>query len=83
MLLSGFFLPGSVELFGLYLHPEQVLFGLTGLLRWTAHIPLSWVQEPRGQPLGALMYYLRQSAKVRIAQFVGLIIRNGRNYSNR
>ncbi len=83
MLLSGFFLPGSVELFGLYLHPEQVLFGLTGFLRWTAHIPLSWVQEPRGQPLGALMYYLRQSAKVRIAQFVGLIIRNGRNYSNR
>jgi len=77
MLLSGFFLPKSIEVLGLYLHPEQVLFGLTGLLRWTAHIPLSWVKEPRGQPFGALMYYLRQSAKVRIAQFVGLVIRNG------
>jgi MFS family permease len=81
MLLSGFFLPRSMEILGLYLHPEQVLFGLTGLLRWTAHFPLSWVEEPRGQPFGALMYYLRQSAKVRIAQFVGVIIRNGGNYS--
>jgi MFS family permease len=77
MLLSGFFLPRSMEILGLYLHPEQILFGLTGLLRWTAHIPLSWVEEPKGQPFGALMYYLRQSAKVRIAQFIGIIIRNG------
>lgn len=83
MLLSGFFLPKPMEVLGLYLHPEQVLFGLTGLLRWTAHVPLSWVDEPRGQPFGALMYYLRQSAKVRIVQFVGLIIRNGGNYSRK
>jgi MFS family permease len=83
MLLSGFFLPKPLELLGLYLHPEQILFGLTGLLRWTAHVPLSWVEEPRGQPFGALMYYLRQSAKVRIAQFVGLIIRNGGYYSRK
>jgi len=81
MLLSGFFLPRPMEILGLYLHPEQVLFGLTGLLRWTAHVPLSWVEEPKSQPFGALMYYLRQSAKVRIAQFVGLIIRNGGNNS--
>lgn len=81
MLLSGFFLPRPMEILGLYLHPEQVLFGLTGLLRWTAHVPLSWVEEPKGQPFGALMYHLRQSAKVRIVQLVGLIIRNGGNNS--
>jgi MFS family permease len=79
MLLSGILLPKSMSVLGMHLEPEQVLFGLTGLLRWTAHVPLSWVTEPKGQPFGALLYYIRQSAKVRIAQFVGLIVRNGQN----
>jgi len=77
MLLSGFLLPGSVELLGFHLEPEQVLFGLTGLMRWTAHIPLGWVQEAKAQPFGALLYFFRQSAKVRITQLVGSITRNG------
>ncbi len=77
MLLSGFLLPGEIHVFGFHLLPEQVLFGITGILRWTAHIPLSFVQEAKAQPFGALMYYLRQSAKVRIVQLVGFVARNG------
>jgi hypothetical protein len=67
---------------GFHLEPEQVLFGMTGILRWTAHIPLSWVQEARGRPFGALLYYFRQFTKVRIAQLVGLVTRNGAQNSN-
>ena len=77
MLLSGFLLPQALNVVGFHLEPEQVLFGMTGILRWTAHIPLSWVKEARGQPLGALFYYLRQFTKVRIAQLLGLVTRNG------
>jgi len=77
MLLSGFLLPGDLHVLGFHLLPEQVLFGMTGLLRWTAHIPLGFVHEAKAQPFGALLYYLRQSAKVRIVQLVGLIARNG------
>lgn len=76
MLLSGILLPGAMNLLGLHLEPEQVLFGLTGVARWTAHIPLGWVQEPRGQPFGALLYYIRHSIKVRITQSVGLLVRS-------
>jgi MFS family permease len=77
MLLSGILLPRAMGILGMHLQPEQILFGLTGLLRWTAHIPLGWVNEPKGRPFGALLYYIRQSAKVRIAQFIGVIARNG------
>lgn len=74
MLLSGILLPGAMNLLGLHLHPEQVLFGLTGVARWTAHIPLGWVHEPKGRPFGALLYYIRHSAKFRITQTVGLFM---------
>jgi MFS family permease len=83
MLLSGFLLPRGLIVLGFYLEPEQVLFGTTGILRWTAHIPLGWVQEARAQPLGALFYYFRQFTKVRIAQLVGLITRNAAQNSTR
>jgi hypothetical protein len=83
MLMSGFLMPKALDIIGLHLEPEQVLFGITGLLRWTAHIPLGWVREARGQPFGALLYFIRQFTKVRIAQFVGLIGRNGAQNSAR
>jgi MFS family permease len=83
MLLSGFLLPRALDVLGFHLEPEQVLFGITGMLRWTAHIPLSWVREARGQPFGALLYYFRQFTKVRIGQLVGLIARNNARHSRR
>jgi MFS family permease len=83
MLMSGFLLPKALYVLGFHLEPEQVLFGITGIMRWTAHVPLSFVKEARGQPFGALLYYLRQFSKVRIAQLVGLIARNGLRDSER
>lgn len=83
MLLSGFLLPQALDVVGLHLEPEQVLFGITGTLRWTAHIPLGWVQEARGQPFGTLLYYFRQFTKVRIAQLIGMIVKNSAHNSSK
>lgn len=46
MLASGIFMPGSMEVFGRLLHPEQVLFLMTAGARLTAEIPLAFVIEP-------------------------------------
>ena len=66
LLLSGAFLPSPMTVLGLHLQPEQVLFGLGGLLRWSTHIPLSWVHEPRGGSVGSVMRYARQYATTRM-----------------
>ena len=50
-ILSGQFFPPALVVLGHPLTPEQVLFGLTALLRLTAEIPLHWVKEPRAVPL--------------------------------
>jgi MFS family permease len=47
ILLSGIFYPKPLTLWGYTLHPEQVLFLLTGVLRLSAEIPLHFVHEPR------------------------------------
>ena len=67
LLLSGAFLPSPMTVLGLHLQPEQVLFGLGGLLRWTTHIPLSWVHEPRGESVGSAVRYARQYARTQMA----------------
>ncbi len=49
MLLSGWVgahLPAEVRWAGLSLQPEQVLFGMTGIARWSALIPLAFIHEP-------------------------------------
>jgi MFS family permease len=61
MLISGVLLPGPVTIKGLHLEPEQVLFALTGIARWSAQIPLSWIHEPRSRPVGeALSSFIRE-----------------------
>ncbi|HWR59765.1 MAG TPA: MFS transporter, partial [Thermodesulfovibrionales bacterium] len=61
MLLSGAFLPRVIEISGLRLEPEQVLFALTGLARWSAQAPLSWVLEPRSRPVSeAITSFIRE-----------------------
>jgi len=47
ILLSGLFYPPYVNILGVRLHPMQVLFGLTGVLRLSAEIPLFMVNEPK------------------------------------
>jgi len=70
MLLSGIFIPQNSKLFGINFQPEQVLFALSGLARWSAQIPLSWVNEPRAKSMGVVLQYLRQFAKVRIIHII-------------
>jgi len=82
MLLSGAFLPKSMNMFGLHLEPEQVLFGLTGLVRWSTQIPLSWIHEPYGRPVSAALVFIREFSKVRIAQLTAWVWRKNDTKDN-
>lgn len=75
LLASGAFLPPKVALPGLRLEPEQVLFGLGGLMRWSAQIPLSWVRETAGASVRAAMGEAKQAVDVWLARFAGRAVR--------
>ncbi len=75
LLGSGAFLPPQLTLLGLRLEPEQVLFGLGGLMRWSAQIPLSWVHEPGASSVRVAAEQMRQAAG---AWFARLAPRAGR-----
>ncbi len=61
MLVSGFFLPQHLDIGSIHLEPEQVLFGLTGIARWSAQIPLSLVREPKSRPVTeAIAFFIRE-----------------------
>ncbi len=51
-LLSGVFYPSPLDIGARVLEPEQVVFGVGGILRWLAIIPLAFVVEKRTVPLG-------------------------------
>jgi MFS family permease len=69
MLISGTFLPPAMDLFGLHLLPEQVLFGLTSILRLTAIIPLVGVFEHRAAPMMLIISRLNEYTTVKIVQY--------------
>ncbi len=59
MLLSGIFIPSSaVEIFKFHLEPEQILFGITGIARWTTQFSLSWIDEPKSKSLREVTFEL-------------------------
>lgn len=61
MLVSGFFLPQHLEFAGIHLEPEQVLFGLSGIARWSTQIPLSFVRDRKSGPVGdAIAFFIRE-----------------------
>ena len=61
ILASGAFLPQRLQIGGISLEPEQVLFGLTGLARWSTQLPLSLVREPKsGSVSEALAFFIRE-----------------------
>ena len=61
MLISGIFLPQNIEIGSILLEPEQVLFGLSGIARWSAQIPLSLVREPKsGSVSEAIIFFIRE-----------------------
>lgn len=61
MLVSGLFLPQHLKIGGIHLQPEQVLFGITGIARWSAQIPLSLVRDRKSRPVTeAIAFFLRE-----------------------
>ena len=50
-LASGIFFPASLRLGTVVLAPEQVIFGVGGVMRWLSIIPLAFVVERKGVPL--------------------------------
>jgi Na+/melibiose symporter-like transporter len=61
MLVSGLFLPQHLEVGGIHLEPEQVLFGLTGIARWSTQIPLSLVRDRKSKPVSeAIAFFIRE-----------------------
>lgn len=56
LFLSGALLPPPMEILGRHLEPEQVLFGLGALARWTTELPLSWVHEANARPVQQLFH---------------------------
>ena len=61
MLVSGLFLPQHLEISGIHLQPEQVLFGITGIARWSAQIPLSLVRDRKSRPVSeAIAFFIRE-----------------------
>jgi MFS family permease len=61
MLVSGLFLPQHLEVGGIHLEPEQVLFGLTGIARWSTQIPLSMVRDRKSKPVSeAIAFFIRE-----------------------
>jgi MFS family permease len=61
ILASGAFLPQRLEIGNISLEPEQVLFGLTGLARWSTQLPLTLVREPKSGSVGeALSFFIRE-----------------------
>ena len=66
MLVSGAFLPRHLEIGNIRLEPEQVLFGLTGIARWSAQIPLSLVREKKTRPVSEAIAFFIREIKLRI-----------------
>lgn len=63
-LLSGVFYPSSLDIGIRILEPEQVVFGIGGILRWLTIIPLMAVHEKRVVPLyralSQVFHYMRE-----------------------
>jgi MFS family permease len=67
-LLSGILFPASLNLLYLHLEPEQVIFGIGGLVRWTALIPLFIVVEAKSKSLRnlSLLFWENISNRIKI-----------------
>ncbi len=70
MLMSSFFIPKPLNFFNFNITGEQILFALTGILRLTTEIPLTFVKEKSGKSARYAMIYLQQSLKVRLENLI-------------
>jgi MFS family permease len=76
MILSGFLLPYLPSSYAGRFAPEQILFAATGLLRWSALIPLIWIEDVRSPGLNDMLGYFRQFSKVRMTQLADKMLRH-------
>lgn len=76
MILSGWLLPRVATMNAGRLEPEQVLFAVTGVLRWSALIPLLWIFDARSQGLTHVVVYFRQYSKVRMTHMADRMLRH-------
>jgi MFS family permease len=75
MILSSIVVPKPLQIFGLSLSGEQVLFGLTGIARWTTEIPITFIKEPRSKRFKEALFFFQEFAKVRIIQITQWFIK--------
>ncbi len=75
MILSGWLLPYVPRFYSGRFDPEQVLFGITGLLRWSALIPLLLIHEVKSPKLNEMIVFFRQYSKVRMTQLADRMFR--------
>lgn len=57
-LACGIFYPSSLTIGKRILEPEQVIFGIGGIMRWLSFIPLFFVVEKRNVPLPKALFSL-------------------------
>ena len=67
-MLSGLLYPADMKLLHLHLESEQVLFGLTGLMRWSTIIPLTFIAEAKSKSLRDLGILFRANVISRFQQ---------------
>ncbi|MFA4985817.1 MAG: MFS transporter [Candidatus Brocadiia bacterium] len=81
VLVSGYYMPiENLHFLGLDLKPEQVLFGLGGVVRWTALIPLSFVHEPTSKSVFHVITRMQQAATQHIVNIISMV--RGKNGDN-
>lgn len=68
-LLSGVFFPKSNSLFGWILEPEQIVFAIGAVARWSAIIPLIFIQEKTSRNLRVVWSHFMLFARLKISQF--------------
>jgi len=73
ILLSGILFPPALTVGTRYLYPEQVLFGLTALLRLSSEIPLYFVHEPKAIPLRRTMGIASEIALTKMLKFKDMV----------
>lgn len=78
MLVSSALLPPPVEWLGLHLEPEQVLFALTAVGRWTTQIPLTFIREDRARPVGEALHYIITHLKLRFVHSLIFLTERGK-----
>ncbi len=76
-LASGIFYPEPLVIAGRLLEPEQLIFGVGGIMRWLSLIPLAFVVERRGVSLRRVFSGSLLQAVERILDFRQSRIKRG------